>query len=99
MFAEIPIMVVIPMMIVLNPSMLAVPISGEIAGSIVIWGDPTGARVRGTRPIARVPLIMSSDRVPVAPNPGIIRTRARGNRDYSGRRRRAYSDTHTDLGE
>lgn len=99
MFAKIPVTVVIPVMIVLDPSMFAVPVSGKVARSIVSGANPVGTGVGGARPIAGVPSIPVSDRVPIARDPRITRAGARRNRDHSGWWRRPDGNPYSNLGK
>src|SRR5215467_11549502 len=69
----VAIMVMVPLVIVLHPSARAVPVTTVIAATFIVWNNPGRAFVRTTRPIARVPVIVPADRIPVTIYPGILR--------------------------
>src|ERR1039457_7159691 len=88
------IMFPIPVGVVLHAPAVAVPVSDEIASSLPAGSNPSRRRIRDTRPIAFVPLIMMPDRVPIAFDPYEVRPRSdRTDPQHSGSRRRSYSDT------
>src|ERR1035438_3605324 len=88
------IMFPIPVVVVLHPPAVAVPVSDEVAASLPAGSNPSRRRIRGTCPIAVVPLIMMPDRVPIAFDPYEVRPRSdRTDPQHSGNRRRSYSDT------
>jgi hypothetical protein len=73
---EIAITLAVPAMVVLNPAALPLPIAVVIALSIMPWPNPVGSAISRTRPIPLMPSVMALDRVPIAVNPNIIRTRS-----------------------
>jgi hypothetical protein len=98
----VAVVVVIPTMVVLETAAIPVPVAYKILAVLMAWPNPAGSRVWRPRPIAFVPLVVPSDRIPVALDPYKIRPRtwrehandARGrwrpnvdpNRNLSGRR-------------
>src|ERR1700739_2411662 len=91
--------IVIPFMVVFETTVWAIPITGIEPLAIMAWADPMRAFIRRPAPIAFMPAIVSSDRIPVAFDPEKIRTWSRRWGNYHSRRRwRTDSDAHTDLG-
>jgi hypothetical protein len=68
--------VAIPAVVVFEAATVAIPISGKVASSLIVGNDPSGAAVWNARPISFMPLVMISDRVPVAVEPVKIGARA-----------------------
>ena len=80
-FAKVALAVAVPTMIVLPPSAITLPIALEEALSIMAWRHPARRRIGRTSPITVVPLVMISDRVPVAVDP--VKIGARADRAYA----------------
>jgi len=85
--------VVIPVVFVMVPSVIvgdvapfAFPIALKEAFTVVVRHHPDSARIRWTRPVAIMPLVMVTDRIPVTRNPK--ETRARSDRRDSNHSRR-----------
>ena len=88
----IAVVVTIPSVVVLDPTVVTVPITREVLLPVVVRTYPVSARIWGSRPVARVPFVMVSYRIPVAINPDEVRTRPyRGYSNYTRRRRRGLS--------
>ena len=95
----VPIVIMIPMMIMFYMSAVAIPVAGEEAFAVVMRRHPAGPGIGWQSPVAFVPPVMSSHRVPVTVDPNIIRTRCP--RDYSQHARRwrsADRDSNRNLG-
>jgi len=91
--AEIPIAVVIPPVIVLEPAAIAIPIPREELSTLITRPDPGRARIRWTGPIPVMPPVAVSDRVPIAIHPKVIRPRGTWPGVYDARRGR-WPDSH-----
>jgi len=94
--------IVVPGVVVRVTAMVVLPIALIVHLPVMSRGNPDGARIRRTGPIALMPLIVVADRVPISLDPDIAGTRSDGsNRNYPGWRRRAdpNSDPDRDLGE
>jgi hypothetical protein len=90
----VAVMIVIPSVIVLYTAVLAVPIACIELLTIVVRTYPARTLIRGPAPIALMPAIVSRHRIPVAPNPQIVRAWLRRlNMDYARRRRRTNPDS------
>ena len=84
----------IPVMVVLHAAALAVPVSDEVAPSVVAGSNPSRSRVRHSRPITVMPFVVISDRVPVAVDPSIIGAGTdRTDAQHAGRWWRSYGDS------
>jgi hypothetical protein len=92
---------IIPMMIVLHAATASLPVTLEELATLIAWTRPMGALVWCERPVAPVPLVMVSDRIPVAADPCIARPWAHRSNRYDRRWRRAdpYSDRNLSLGQ
>src|SRR5260370_28522867 len=75
----IAVMVVIPFVIVLDTAVPAFPVTVVEPSSIVARADPAGTLIRREAPIAVMPAIVASGRIPVAANPCKFRTGLCGN--------------------
>jgi len=69
----VPMFVVIPVMVVGEVAVPAFPPTGEILSTVVIGRDPVGALKRCPCPVAVVPSVVRSLRIPVALDPLIAR--------------------------
>ena len=94
----ISVVVVIPVMIVFEMTMRAVPVAAVEAATFMARTDPIRAGVRRTSPIAAMPDVVAIDGIPVAFNPDKLGTRADRYDVMSGRRRRADLNPDGDLG-
>jgi len=65
----VPVMVMIPMVVVLEATAISFPVAHKILAALMAWPNPAGPRVWRPRPITRVPLVVPSDRIPIALNP------------------------------
>ena len=75
----IAVMVVIPFVTVLDTAVRAFPVTVVEPSSIMARSDPAGTLIRRAAPIAFMPTIVASDRIPVAANPCKFRTGLCGN--------------------
>src|SRR5690348_17493600 len=72
--AAVAIAVMVPVMVVLEAPARTVPVAAVVAAPFIMWNDPDRALIRRTRPVALVPAIMTPIRIPVAVNPGELRS-------------------------
>ena len=98
----IPVMIafpiVIPFMVVFETTAWAIPITGIESLAIMAWADPMCAFIRRPAPIAFMPAIVSSDRIPVASNPDEFGAGLLGDDGDNARRgRSANADANRDL--
>jgi hypothetical protein len=96
---EVAVMVMVPMMVVLKAAVISIPVANEVLFSIMVRSNPMSAFVWRLGPIARVPLVVVSHRIPVTVDPNKGRPgsdRRYGN--YAWRWRSADSDSDGDLG-
>ena len=92
---EISVMITVPVMVVLKSAVISIPVTSEVSFSIMVWSNPLSAFVRRLGPIASVPLVVMSHRIPIAFDPNEGRPgsdRRYGN--YAGRWRSADSDSN-----
>jgi len=90
----VPIVVTIPMVVVLDSAAASLPVASVVHAALVSWSYPPRTRIRCASPITLVPLVMVSNRIPIAVNPRIAWTRA--NRGYPNNSRRGRADSHPD---
>jgi hypothetical protein len=91
--------VAVPMMVVLEAPTRAIPVACEVARALITGGRPYRSGIGRLSPIAGMPVIAVSDRIPITLNPE--ESRARGSRLHgisAGRRRRSDLNTDGDLG-
>jgi hypothetical protein len=94
----VSVVVSIPVVIVLKTPAISVPIAGEVTLSVMARRYPAGAHVRRASPVAAVPPVVLSYRIPITLHPHEIRSRGRRNYgQHAGRRRRADLDSDRDL--
>ncbi|SPF52975.1 exported hypothetical protein [Candidatus Sulfopaludibacter sp. SbA4] len=96
----VAVVVAVPMVIVFQAAMIAVPVTGEEPLTIVMRHHPASPLIRRPGPIAGMPPVAASHRIPIAIKPHIAG--ARGDRpDTDNARRRRWADTDPDrnLGE
>src|SRR5215471_3846842 len=67
--SPVAVVVVIPVMVVFEPPMRAVPVASVEMAAFVAGPDPVRAGVRRTGPISPVPDVTAIDGIPVAANP------------------------------
>lgn len=65
------VMVLVPAMVMGDLAVAAVPVTVEVARSIMMRLDPVSAFIRRTGPVSIVPFIVAALRVPIASNPVI----------------------------
>ena len=94
----IAVVIVIPVMIVFEAAMRAIPVACVEAAAFMARADPTRAGVGRTSPISLVPNVTAVHRIPVAIDPGVFRSRADRNDIMPRRRRRPDLNSNRDLG-
>ena len=94
----ISVVIVIPVMVVFETTMRAVPVAAVEAAAFMARADPIRAAVRRTSPIAAMPDVVAVEGVPVACNPSKLRARADRYDVMSRRRRRADLNSDSYLG-
>ena len=96
---RVSIVIFVPTVIVFKPAAISVPVAIIELLSIVMRCHPMGARIRRAGPIALVPPVMSTDRIPVSVDPNVIWAGTHGPRVNNPRRRwRTDSNAEGDLG-
>jgi hypothetical protein len=66
---KVAVMIMIPMMVVLKPAVISIPVASKVLFSIMVGGNPMSPFVRRSSPIASVPFVVMSHRVPVTLDP------------------------------
>lgn len=98
MRTKIPFAIEGPGMVVVYTAVISIPETVEESLSVVTGCDPVGTRIGWPTPISVMPLVMVSDRIPVALHPHVVRPwTGRPKRDNAGRWRRTNSDSDRDL--
>jgi hypothetical protein len=96
---EVPVSVAVPVMVMFKPAVISVPVTYKELISIVTRRHPAGPRVRWTSPIAFMPPVMSSHRIPITIHPHELGCRSwRQDANHTRRRWRSDSDSNGDLG-
>jgi len=70
--APVMIAVAVPAMIVVEAAMRTIPIACVETFAVVAGADPAGAFIRRTRPVAAVPNVVATDRIPIALDPAVF---------------------------
>lgn len=96
--AVVTIMVVIPMVVVLKAATVAVPVAVIIPAAFVPGANPARATIGRQGPIAAVPAIVMSVRIPIAINPDVVRPRTHRYDIVTRGRGRSDFDADADLG-
>ena len=65
----VAILLLVPLVIMLDTSTVAVPMAVVIVLALIVWLDPVSADVGRLRPVAVVPHVVVVDRIPVALDP------------------------------
>jgi hypothetical protein len=95
----IPVLVVIPVVVMFEAATVSVPVARIILMSVMVRYNPAGACIGRPRPVAIVPLVVVPVGIPIAVDPGKLRTwTCRRNAHHAGRRWRPNSDTERNLG-
>jgi hypothetical protein len=95
---EVAVVAPIPTVVVLEPAVIPVPIALEVLSPLIPGTDPASAVVRRPRPVAIVPSVVSSCRIPIAIDPEVVRSGTHGPyADNPGRRRRANPNPNREL--
>jgi hypothetical protein len=96
--AEVAVVIAIPMVIVTNPSVVAVPIAFKKHSTFIPRPHPVRTRVGGPRPVPFMPLVTVAFWIPIAVYPEIIWTRGwRPNPLHTGRWRWSDSNAQRNL--
>jgi hypothetical protein len=93
----VPVPIPVPVMVMLPPAAISVPITGEVSFSIVMRSYPASTSIRRLRPIARVPFVMVSHRIPVALDPDEVGARSYRHGNHARRRWSADPDSDRHL--
>src|SRR5271169_6515088 len=94
----VPLMALVPLVIMLNPAVLPIPVARIELLSVVARAHPMSAPIGWSRPVAFVPPVAPSHRIPIAVQPHVIRPWTSGlNVDYTRLRRRPDSDSKRNL--
>lgn len=94
----VPVVVMVPAVVVFKAAAVAIPIAREISLAVVMRRDPMRTRIGWTRPVARVPLIVMPDGIPVAFHPHEIGPGSGWNyRQHARRWRRSDLDSDGNL--
>src|SRR5215467_6591456 len=96
--SPVAVVVVIPVMVVFEPPMRAVPVASVETAALVAGPDPARAGVRRSGPVSPVPDVAAVDGIPVAVNPNELGPRADRNDIVPRRGRRANLNSDCDLG-
>ena len=95
---EVAVSTVIPVVVVFNSATATLPKPSVIPFAVMARRDPMSAFVRRSSPIAFMPFVMSSHRIPIALHPHGSRIWHSGdNHSYLGRGRRPNHDSNGDL--
>src|SRR5215470_10316269 len=70
--ATVAVTIAVPMMVVFKAAARSLPITAVVAATVIARNDPDCALVWPTRPVALVPVIMSTHRIPVTIDPKIL---------------------------
>jgi hypothetical protein len=90
--------VLVPLVIVINMAAISVPVPGVKLLSIVVRSDPSSPLIWRPCPITVMPLIVISDRVPIAVYIRVTGTRTPGHHvNHTGTWRRTDSNAERDL--
>jgi hypothetical protein len=73
-FVVISIVAVVRVVIVLNTAAISFPVTRVIPFAVVVRSDPVSSFVGRSSPVAFVPLVVVSDRIPIALYPGELRS-------------------------
>jgi len=96
--AVVTIVIVIPLVVVFETAMIAVPVTGEIPLAVMARRDPASAGIRRTRPVSGMPVVVAIYGIPVAINPQEVRRWGDGpDGQNPGRGRRSNFDADRDL--
>jgi hypothetical protein len=94
----IPVVVVVRVVIVLNTAAMTFPVAGIVSLAIVVWANPASPFVGRSRPVAFVPLVVISHRIPITLHPHGLRSWPFWhNHNHPGRRWRGYHDSNGNL--
>ena len=69
MTVEVAIVIMVRVVIVLNPTVVSVPVTWKVPLSVMVRSNPVSTFIRRLGPIASVPFVVVSDRIPVAFDP------------------------------
>jgi hypothetical protein len=95
--AVIPVMFVVPAVIVFHPAVLSLPVAGKEVLPVMMRRHPASAFVWWPAPIACMPPVVASHRIPIALYPKESGARAWGSANHASRRWRTNSDSQRNL--
>jgi hypothetical protein len=99
-FAIVAVVLAVPAMFMFAAAAVAFPIAIQVAIAFVPRPDPTCAGINRTGPVAGMPSIVASHRIPIAFNPNILRAGPRRLHAHHARGRwRADLNAHGHLAE
>jgi hypothetical protein len=85
----------IPVMVVVNPTMVSVPVANVILAALVARSDPRSAGVGRPSPIALMPSVAAAVRIPIPVHPVVIGARShRPHSNHPGTRWLTNPDSH-----
>lgn len=93
----IAVAIVIPGMVMFDATVRPIPIAFVELAVMTMRPDPVCTGIRGTRPITRMPCIVTVDGIPVSGHPNVLRAGTRWSMFDSHCRGRAYPDAKRDL--
>lgn len=93
------VVVLVPRMVVCNLAVIAIPVAGVIAFSIMPGFHPVRPGVCRPRPVSVMPGIAIAYRIPVTAHPGVAGARAPRLRSHADWGWGANSDSHGNLSE
>ena len=73
----VPVVIPVPVVVVLNPAAVSRPVTHEILSALVVRRHPVGPFIRWPSPVARMPLVMPPDRIPIPTHKNEFRSRRR----------------------
>jgi len=94
---KIPVSIPVPVMVMLPPAAISVPVTGKVSFTIMMRSYPVSTDIRRTRPIALVPFVMTSHRIPIALDPDEVGARTHRHGNHSRRRRSSDPDSNRHL--
>jgi hypothetical protein len=71
----VPLLVLVPAMVLGQVAATVLPATGVVVSTDMVGLDPVGAALRRARPVAVVPLVMRTLRIPITLNPPIVGAR------------------------
>jgi hypothetical protein len=87
----------VPVMVVLESTMVSVPVPAVVSAAFMPRADPACARVWRQGPITGMPPIVPADWIPITFDPDVVRCRTRRHHNYARRRWRPNFDSNRHL--